>query len=682
MQLIDWTIVICFIGLLLGVSIYANRYVKSISDFLAAGRCARRYLLAVSEGAAAYAAITLIAAWEMYYKAGFSVLWWQEILPAVTMFLALSGWVVYRYRQTRVMTMAQFFEVRYSRNFRVFGGIVAWIAGLVNYGIFPAVTARCIIYFCGIPIYTAHVGGLEVNLTVAVVMAVMLTLALLITFLGGQISVMVSDWFQGNLLNLVFLTVTIVLISQFGWSDIVETLKQSQQTDKSMLNPFKGGNVSDFNLSFFLMSAFICIYGYRAWQGVQGYQCAAKNPHEARMANILACWRDSTIRILLVSAPICAYVVMQNPKFSQLAHTIQAALSSVGNEKIQNQMTITIALRNLLPVGVIGLMATSIIAAAISSDNTCLHSWGSIFIQDVVMPFRKKRLAPEQHLRLLRYSIIGVAVFAWTFSMVFPLKEYIYMFISITGAIYVGGAGSAIIGGLYWKRGTTAGAWAGMITGSVMSLTGIIVNNIVWPFLLPQWKLSNPDITWLQNLSEKAPLNGMQMAFAAVIVAICAYIIVSLLTKPDPDFEMDKMLHRGKYTIKEDKQEITTSKGIFKLLGISSEFSRMDKFIYFSSMGMALFWIMAFIIGSILYQIFGASDDTWSQWWLFKISAIGVIAFIVTIWFLIGGIFNIIDLFRTLKTAKRSALDDGSVKSHQNVADSELLTAQGGSTVD
>ena len=37
------------------------------------------------------------------------------------------------------------------------------------------------------------------------------------------------------------------------------------------------------------------------------------------------------------------------------------------------------------------------------------------------------------------------------------------MFLALTGAIFVGGAGSAIIGGLYWKRGTTAAAWTAMV---------------------------------------------------------------------------------------------------------------------------------------------------------------------------------------------------------------------------
>ena len=77
----------------------------------------------------------------------------------------------------------------------------------------------------------------------------------------------------------------------------------------------------------------------------------------------------------------------------------------------------------------------------------------------MVLPFRKKPLSPRAHLWLLRAAIFGVAIFAFLFSSWYEPTQYIAMFLALTGAVFVGGAGSAIIGGLYWKRGTTAAAW-------------------------------------------------------------------------------------------------------------------------------------------------------------------------------------------------------------------------------
>ena len=69
--------------------------------------------------------------------------------------------------------------------------------------------------------------------------------------------------------------------------------------------------------------------------------------------------------------------------------------------------------------------------------------------------FRKTPLNQQQHFRLLRWSIVFIAVFAYLFGVLFPPTKYILMFFAVTGAIFLGGAGSVIIGGFYWKKGTT-----------------------------------------------------------------------------------------------------------------------------------------------------------------------------------------------------------------------------------
>jgi len=36
-----------------------------------------------------------------------------------------------------------------------------------------------------------------------------------------------------------------------------------------------------------------------------------------------------------------------------------------------------------------------------------------------------------------------------------------------------------IIGGLYWKKGTTAAAWSALITGSIVAVGGSSSNNLI-----------------------------------------------------------------------------------------------------------------------------------------------------------------------------------------------------------
>ena len=61
LHVIDWAIVIVIIGFMTGFAVVSRLYTKSVADFLAANRCAGRYLLTVAEGAAGLGAISIVA---------------------------------------------------------------------------------------------------------------------------------------------------------------------------------------------------------------------------------------------------------------------------------------------------------------------------------------------------------------------------------------------------------------------------------------------------------------------------------------------------------------------------------------------------------------------------------------------------------------------------------------------
>ena len=122
---IDWTIIACVSIFFVVMARVAARYVQSTADFLAANRCAGRYVITMAEGIAGWGAASIVAIMQMYYQVGFTAEWWGQIGVPVGVFMTLTGWVSYRFRQTRVLTLAQFFEVRYSRRFRsVFSPLV------------------------------------------------------------------------------------------------------------------------------------------------------------------------------------------------------------------------------------------------------------------------------------------------------------------------------------------------------------------------------------------------------------------------------------------------------------------------------------------------------------------------------------------------------------------------------
>jgi len=649
---LDWALVAVSMAFLIAVVSMSRRYMRSVADFLSAGRSAGRYMISMSQGMSALGSITIVGMWEMNYIAGFSLRWWEFTMGIVLLAITVSGWVLYRFRQTRALTMAQFFEIRYSRRFRMFAGLLAFASGIINFGIFPAVGGRFFIYFCGLPHSFAFLG-IEIA-TFPVVMILFLALALYFVFVGGQIAVLITDFLQGLMANAVFLVLIVVLLFMVDWTHIFEALSSAPK-DASLLNPYKTSNVEDFNFWYFLIGMAGVIYGKMSWQGTQGYNSSAKSAHEAKMGDVLGNYRDIPKWLMLVFVPIIAYTVMHHADFADQAAGVNAVLDGVESNAIRSQLTVPLVLTQLLFPGMMGAMTAVMLMATIGTHDTYLHSWGAIFIQDVLMPFRNKPFTPKQHIRVLRLSILGVCIFIFIFSLIFQQSEYIFLFFAITGAIFTGGSGAVIIGGLYWKRGTTGAAWSALITGSVVAVGGIIIKQIDPEFFI----------------------NGQQFWGLAMLSSSVVYIAVSLLGGRRA-FDMDRMLHRGKYTIKEETKVIdeVPVKGL-RMLGMGKEFTRGDKIIYVGAYTWTFAWTVVFVVGTYFNLTSEVSDEAWMSFWrTFILINIGVSMFVI-LWFAVGGLRDLKDMLHRLKTMVRDDKDDGFVVGGRSLNEVEAAGQEG-----
>ena len=93
-----------------------------------------------------------------------------------------------------------------------------------------------------------------------------------------------------------------------------------------------------------------------------------------------------------------------------------------------------------------------------------------------------------------------------------------------------------------------------------------------------------------------------------MIVSIALYVIISLLNGKQK-FDLDKMLHRGKYAIADDATAVTDKPvtGFQALFGINKDFTCGDKIIYWAITGWSLAWAAIFLIGTFWGRTFGIS---------------------------------------------------------------------------
>lgn len=731
MHTIDWIIVAVPLLIVFYIARRTQRYVKGVSDFLTAGRVAGRYVVSVASGEASMGLISLVALFEVYYNSGFAYTFWNGISAPIGLFMALSGYCIYRFRESRAMTMGQFFEMRYNRSFRIFAGILQSISGVINYAIFPAVSARFIVYYCNLPIAFEFAGF--VWPTFHVLMAIFLSIAVLIVTRGGQITVMVCDCVQGLLNYPLMGLIVVAILLQFSWDHDMAPALLDREPGMSMLNPFDVHRLRTFNLFFVFVGIISNVFNRMAWSGTQGYNAAALNAHEQKMGQVLGTWRTAFSIMLYPLLAIGAYTIWNSPTFEAQVAPIQQELAwttmndvapdpvyahvqptpEIVAERmarleeqdpglhqrvmtIHNQMRVPITLRYMLPIGITGVLAAVAIFLMISTDTTYLHSWGSIIVQDVILPIRGRAFTPRQHLTILRIVIASVALFAFVFSSIFGQVDFIMMFFAITGAIWLGGAGSCIVFGLYWKRGTAAAAWTSLISGSSVATLGILAQTF-WASRIYPW-LERRDLVeaaehWFSSFSAPFepfimwrvtptafPINSQEIYFLALVLSITLYVTVSLLTCKTP-FNMDRLLHRGAYHregIRYQKTNWTWENFYSKIVGINDAYSIGDRILAWS----VFVWSFVFRFGLVFCGIIIWNwispwpRDWWARWfWIDYIYIMGLNAVITVFWFGTLGTRDLIRMFRRLEERESgpNILDDGRVEGHVSVDDLEMV---------
>ena len=667
---LDWSIVGLFIAALVGTALFANTLGRGVAGFLSADRCAGRYLVTVAYNMAQVGVITLVWYFQVGYDVGFTQIWWGYMEGPSLILLAITGWVIYRFRETRAMTLAQFFEMRYSKRFRVMAGIVAFISGIINYGIFPGVTARFFIALCGLP-EEITVAGATLPIF-PLVMVFLLALGIFMIFAGGMVSIILTDFLQGVFCFGTFVFICFWLLAQFPWP-VLERAMLSMPEGTSFVDPFGLRDEKNFDVLYWGISAFILFYAARAWQGDQGYNSAPLNAHEARMAQILNGWRYRVLMLVTIVVPLAVRAFLTQPEYADAAAPATAALAQIDSESLRAELRTPLALALMLPAGVLGLFIAAMLGAAVSTDEAYLHSWGSIFIQDVVLPFRKRPFEPATHIRLLKLSALGVALFAFVFSLLYKPSQYIAMFASITATVFVGGAGAAIIGGLYWRRGSTQAAWAAMTAGMMLAALGVVV------FQLDEGAMRNASeeggavgaiaagALWLRTT-----FTGQELSFVGMLSASVLYVVVSLLG-PRMDFNLDSMLHRGAWRVEGDASMDRPPSTLLEKLGLDCQYRGWDKAVTLVTLAWPLAFTAVFLVGTGYALWRQQSGDpilptAWAAWWFWWMWGILGTSVVVVVWFTAGGIRDVARMIKLLRSRAVDATDDGMVARDANDA--------------
>ncbi|MBO5991761.1 MAG: sodium:panthothenate symporter [Lentisphaeria bacterium] len=754
MGYLEWAIVIIPFAMIMGMAIYSRKFIRGVSDFLVAGRVAGRYVISVAGVETALGVITLVSMVEQKYATGFAMeFWWSLMLPT-SMFLSLTGFCAYRFRETKALSIGQFLEIRYSRALRIFATSLRTFAEMLCNTIGPAVAARFFIYLLGIP-HTVNIFGIQAP-TFMLLLAVVLILALVLILTGGQISLIVTDCIQGLMSYPIFVIFTIYILTNFSWFGEITPVMLDRADGESFINPYDVENLRDFNLFALFCSLIFRPLNQAVWYG-NGTSGAGRTPHEQKMAGMLGTWRGGFSSLMTLMIAICIITTMNHAHFVPQAHKIRkelavrvadeivlnnkakdavtASVSQISTPQVKegtllqrennyetpfmdatrqsllktmpsegeanqlfqqfrslyNQNMLPVALKNLMPPTLLALFVLLMIMLMVSTDDSRIFASAATIVQDVIVPLRKTPLTPEQHIKLLKWMTVVVAIIFFFGSVYLSQMDYISLFTSISTSIWITGAGSVMTFGLYSRFGTTAGAFASLFSGMILAGGGFTLQRtwakFVYPFLeRHSWvdevgafltavsRPLNPYVDWVMN-PVKFPINSTEIAFIATITSVSIYIIVSLITFKKP-FNLDRMLHRGKYNFDGDDKKIHVKwswKTVFsKIIGITPDYTKGDRAIAWSLFIYTFCYRfgIAFVLVAVSNIFFEWTPKMWGQYFYITHLIIPLpIAIITTVWFFVGGVIDLRRLFIDLAKRKEDYLDNGMVEGNVSLAD-------------
>ena len=107
-------------------------------------------------------------------------------------------------------------------------------------------------------------------------------------------------------------------------------------------------------------------------------------------------------------------------------------------------------------------------------------------------------------LRLTRVTIVALTIFIMIWSLVYHVPGPAFFYLQVTANLFMAPTLITIAGGLYWRRASSAGAYASFILGAaaslgylvpslglsvatagnatwVLGLLGLVVGSLLWP---------------------------------------------------------------------------------------------------------------------------------------------------------------------------------------------------------
>lgn len=455
---LDWGIVAVYLvgtGL---VGMYVNRHVHNAADYLVGGRQAGTALSISSYIGTGLGLVTLMYASMDGFTRGFSYLFVPLLGGLVSLGLGTTGFVIRRLRSMKLTTIPEYFERRFNSRVRVTAGVICVVAGVLNMGLFPKMGATFITWVSGM----GGAGG-SAEITVNVITSLLILLVLAYTVLGGMVAVLVTDYLQFVVLSVgLAVGLAICFLSpELGWNRIVETW--AAQRGEAAFNPV---HADSYGWTYVVWMSCVTLTASLCWAPEATRALTTQDEATTQRTFLLGAPGFFTRMAAPALWGIAAYVYMSHhAELSVYFRTDLPPGADRADDWGRPEQAMPLFLGNVIPAGLLGVLVAGLMAAFMSTHDSYLLAWASVVSQDVVAPLKKRPVTDRESIFYTRITVVAVGLFLLVWGVWYELPESVWTYMAVTGTIYLSGCATALLGGMYWKRASSAGALWSMLGG-------------------------------------------------------------------------------------------------------------------------------------------------------------------------------------------------------------------------
>lgn len=390
---LDWCVVFLMFAAILWISISSSRQIKSQKDYLLGGKSLSAGMVGLSLFA------TLISTLSYLSYTGEMVKYGPVFLAGV-LSLPVAGWVVGRFIIPRIMkyNVTSAYEILEMS----VGPATRKLATL--FFIALRYLWMCTIVFATVRVAVIPIFGLPASLTPHVCVIIIL-FTVLFTTIGGLRAVVTTDALQSIIMLLGALLSIIVIISKLGTLSDLSNPDLYSHWVKFDLLPRRGVRMTAANIFLMNLLWMICTAGSDQ-MAIQRY-LAVKDEAGARRSYNISLITSGVMKVFLalVGMLVMVYFV-KFPEHLEGGESVFTAADTLFPTFI----------RIGLPAGLTGLIASALVAAAISSLSSGLNSVSSVIQEDVLKKMKhfEGREFSVKTIKVISL-LLGVAVLGGSF---------------------------------------------------------------------------------------------------------------------------------------------------------------------------------------------------------------------------------------------------------------------------